>query len=357
MHGLLAASLVLVSLAACDLDRIFGGGKRRKPSGTFSIACDPTTVRLPRGSTGTMSCTIQSSNDFQSSVNLAPEGLPAGVSFGISPASVAPPKNGTVTTWVQINIESSVPIGMHEWRIRGSAGGKEASALGQIGVTDNTARVRVVYLVPQDRAELPGKAARIEAAIRNVQIWYLNNLAEGRSFTIAYPVVHVYRTDHPASWYSGRVAGVEERYWFNNNVVADGFRYVQSQFGTAARADPMNVWVFYVDARAAARQDENVGGNYVAIVGGAYLDSLGKARPDGSCPAVGALGHELGHAFFMWHPPTSCPGGKPCPIMGDGSGEYPNATLTPADRDSIHRRASALFQPVAITSNLFSPCS
>ena len=66
------------------------------PPGDFSLACTPTSLRLPAGGRGTGSCAVKSTGGFSKAVTLSCVNLPAGASCSFSPLSVTPAPDGTV---------------------------------------------------------------------------------------------------------------------------------------------------------------------------------------------------------------------------------------------------------------------
>lgn len=82
--------------------------------------------------------------------------------------------------------------------------------------------VRIVYLVPADRAVRDDYTRHLDSAIGHVQIWLRNELGEGLSFSTSKKPLEVIQTSHTASWYRENPAG-DFAVWFFNNVVADGF--------------------------------------------------------------------------------------------------------------------------------------
>jgi hypothetical protein len=66
----------------------------------------------------------------------------------------------------------------------------------------------------------------------------------------------------------------------------------------------------------------------------------------GYCRWVGGLGHELGHAFGLPHPPECESNSASCPstaLMWLGYISYPNAQLTDGDRTKLNQ--SRFFAP------------
>jgi len=176
--------------------------------------------------------------------------------------------------------------------------------------------VRFVYLVPADKEEKPEYRLSIENAARHLQLWYKSQLGNDRSFNLHDPIVEVYKTSHNESWYSTNPdadwAG-EWKFWFNE--VNDAFSLTGGSF-----EDPDNFWIIYIDALPACPLLQGGGLSHVAamgvndlrgLVGLPWLPICDEFVPDYSpCRYVGGLGHELGHAFGVPHPP-GCDDGQP----------------------------------------------
>jgi hypothetical protein len=141
-------------------------------------------------------------------------------------------------------------------------------------------------------------------------------------------------------------------------VTSEGAALTSGQSG-----DPNDVWVYYIDAAP------NCGALYGGALGVAVLPAndlrglvgeptidlcTGAVEPDqGTCRWVGGLGHELGHALGLPHPPGCETGDPSCPIralMWMGYLTYPDAFLTVADQAILE--ASPLIQPVHLPTKL-----
>jgi hypothetical protein len=176
------------------------------------------------------------------------------------------------------------------------------------------------------------------SAIRDLQHWFYRAMGDGTTFGMAEPIVEVYHTPHPAAWYSEMPHG-DYSVWFWHNVLDDGFAATGGGF-----FDPMNTWLFYIDADPAC--DQLTGGTSgVALLPANDLRGLAGEALQPVCPNqepdtrprcrwVGGLGHELGHAFYLPHPP-GCPGpDSACPndaLMWLGYTIYPDTYLLQED--------------------------
>src|SRR5207247_1130284 len=113
--------------------------------------------------------------------------------------------------------------------------------------------------------------------------------------------------------------------------------------------DPDNRWVYYIDA-------DNGCGQVTGTFGGVALlpandlrgltDQLSVECPPaephirGFCGTVGGLGHELGHAFGLPHPPGcdegNCSAEAFYSIMFFGYAYYPDTYFLDEDKERLH---------------------
>lgn len=198
--------------------------------------------------------------------------------------------------------------------------------------------IRMIYLVPAHKVARSDYAVAMKNAIKHLQIWLHEEMPGGETISLHDPVVEVYTTAHDSSWYRENNSGdFSLRFWFN--VLADGFAITGGRFN-----DPDNRWTFYIDAHPACGQVTG-GTSGVALLPANDLRGLaGEVNippctgqsPDtnGVCRWVGGLGHELGRALLLPHPP-GCETGEPsCPsytLMWFGYITYPSTYLLPAD--------------------------
>jgi hypothetical protein len=209
--------------------------------------------------------------------------------------------------------------------------------------------VHTVYLVPTDREENPAVVANLEQALGDLQSWYASQLGGGLTFRIQDPAVEVVHTEHDAAWYATNDSGGEESLWFWDNAIADA---------GASFSDPQTTWVVYLDADPGCGQIGGAGTSGVTVLpandirgllGEANIPACEGDPPDtaGRCRWVGGLGHEIGHAFFLPHPP-GCDEGQPecdsTAIMWLGYTTYPDAHLTEMDMATLG--ASGFFEAI-----------
>ncbi|MBI1743376.1 hypothetical protein HYR54_09990 [Candidatus Acetothermia bacterium] len=225
--------------------------------------------------------------------------------------------------------------------------------------------VRFVYLIPSDKESRKDYSLAIEAAAKHLQIWYRNQMGNGKTFELQGPVVEARSTSHTAAWYSTHNSGSDYKYWFWDNVLADGFELTGGKFD-----DSGSRWIYYIDADPGC-------GNNVEQVGGAGTHGVAELpandlrglmgegnkspcvgnTPDNAPPCrwVGGLGHELGHSFELPHPPGCDPGSSgPCTdpnsLLWTGYAIYPNTYLRQEDKDTLNQ--SPFFSAMDLTTEL-----
>lgn len=189
-------------------------------------------------------------------------------------------------------------------------------------------RVNIIYLVPSDRHIIATDA--LELVGRNLQLWYADHMDTHKTFTLNKPVVRVYRTSHPSSWYSNNPNPSNPNYqwlWFWNNVNLEARNLAGAGFNM-----PEDRWLIFVAAEPLPGQIAG-GASGIAVLSEKYMRAAMAKDPDWTqCQAYGSVGHELGHAFILPHPPTPWTN----ELMGVGYLLYPDAFLTAADQAKLN---------------------
>lgn len=167
-------------------------------------------------------------------------------------------------------------------------------------------QVRMIYLVPSDKNVRADYQNAIANAISDLQGFYRNQMGSEYTFSLHAPIVEVYQLSHTSAFYSteynSRPGG------FYENVLGDGFALTGGGFD-----DPSNRWIFYVDADLICGQYTG-GTNGIALLPANDLRGLTNQPTVPICPGdssgdygvnrwIGGLGHELGHALGLPHPP------------------------------------------------------
>jgi hypothetical protein len=88
----------------------------------FTVSCSPSGLSVAQGANGSSTCTVTSTNGFNSAVALSCTGLPAGVTCGFVPSSVTPPANGSTTSALTISVAGSTTPGAYNISAQGVSG-------------------------------------------------------------------------------------------------------------------------------------------------------------------------------------------------------------------------------------------
>lgn len=221
--------------------------------------------------------------------------------------------------------------------------------------------VRIVYLIPSDKTYRKDYQIAVGNAILHLQNFYQSEVGGGYSFSTHAPIVEVYQTSHPASYYSTFPNNGPNDFF--SSVLGDGFALSGGGFN-----DPNNRWIYFVDADPACGQ--NIGGvagvallaanDLRGLTGEQNVPPCGQS-PDnaGVCRWIGGLGHELGHALGLPHPP-GCDQGGACTggtfasdsLMYLGFRNYPGTYLLQDDKNALLN--SGFFTQLALDGPRFN---
>lgn len=213
--------------------------------------------------------------------------------------------------------------------------------------------VRVLYAIPRDRSLRTDYLTAIRNATVDVQSWYRHEVV-GRTFSL-------YR-DQPEVCYLPASSDYYARgtWW---KVFADiqgcaPVRYGSSRF----------TWVLYVDVVHACDDPDRLGAGIRGVtmlprqdmdglIGAPYFDDCGVEDRRPPARYIGGLGHELGHAFGLPHPP-GCDNGLPTcdydALMSAGYVRYPATYLRAEERTALFASPffSDLGPQLTVTSSL-----
>jgi hypothetical protein len=306
----------------------------------FAMNCDPSIIRLERSSAGTLACTVRALSAFNGPVVLDASHLPAGVTIAPFDTKSVPLSGGqTATVFLHAEIGPTIATGEYRVHINGTGGGITRTAVVPLAVSAAGAQVHMIYLLPSDVAYDPLVALGMDRAIRHLQTWYQEQLSNGRTFAIHDPVITVLHSTHPASYFATSSF---------SRAAADVFEATGSFFN-----DSTAIWDIYLPVVT----DGQGGTSSVALLG--ENDVLGISGEDtqGFTIArwIGGLGHEMGHAFGLAHPPA-CDAGQMIPdcssIMFLGYLDYPDTFLSEADKTQLDA-GPFVTSSVAVTSMQF----
>ncbi len=230
----------------------------------------------------------------------------------------------------------------------------------------NTQQIRFIYLVPSDKPVRDDYKAAIADAALHLQDFYQKELGNSYAYSLHTPVVEAYRTPNSASWYSTHPSSPSSQQagWFYENLLNDGFNLSGGRFN-----DPNNIWIYFIDADPGCGQ--YIGGTSgIATLSGNDPRGLTGEQNVPRCPDteqpdrggkyrwIGGLGHELGHALGLPHPPGcdqgNCTSGTNAysSLMYAGYGDYPNTYFLPQDKQTLLN--TVFFSPLNLRSPQFA---
>ncbi len=192
--------------------------------------------------------------------------------------------------------------------------------------------IRFIYFVPSDKAVRLDFQQGVENAATSLQGWYPGQLG-GKTITLNSPISEVCRGTAPADY-------------FSTSSYSRVFNAVKACVPELQYNDPQYRYVIYADVRHACNAPERLGagGSGVTIMPIQDLEGL-SAQPiiiddcgesdrfvgtSGVNRWIGGLGHELGHALGLPHPPGCDAGLSSCDqnaLMWAGYASYPNTFL------------------------------
>lgn len=232
--------------------------------------------------------------------------------------------------------------------MRGPAGPLTVSLLFALQTFSASAgTVNFVYLSPSDREYRQEYQTAVEKAVDDLTGWLAENL-DGHTLNTNDVVWQ--QTRNPTAYYAGDTAEPQGQYQFWNYVLQDAFATTGGRF-----YDPENAWIYYFDADPGPGQIVG-GGAGIALMPANDLRGLAGEPLVATDPGdstvnpgfdrwVGGLGHELGHALGLPHPPGSPGGAFDYSLMYYGYLIYPNTYLRDVEKE--HLLASGFFSDPA----------
>jgi hypothetical protein len=210
----------------------------------------------------------------------------------------------------------------------------------------STPKVNLVYLVPKDKVVSQNYASSMNTAIASLSRWYSGQMPNHKTFQSSVPAVIVVPLPHDASYYANNARpAIFTQFW--DNVLGDALPLTGGRFN-----DPQNIWAYYIDADPICNECGGCGTSGVLLVSANDLRGLAGETDkftDPCTPAnkpypyppnrwIGGLGHELGHAFGLPHPPGCETGDKSCDssaLMWVGYASYPNTHLRDEEKATL----------------------
>jgi len=348
----LAAITTAVCVLGCDTDFVSpspsadvaatDAGDASTASGRgLAVACNPASLKIPSGSTVTVSCDVTMPAKSAGSLTFGSTKLPKGVRLHVAGADTTPVigAGASAKVFLAVDVDSTVEAGSYVGTLVASTRGASRRLTLSVEVTTSSSRVRLAYLIPSDRTYDPDVAWGIERAARHLQIFYQQQLGGDHTFTLHYPVVEVVRSAQPASYFAPNAFyGVGDEVKTLLNATGDGLA---------------NVWAVYFDVVPTSATGGLTGlatlphGDVVGIKGGDPTQPISRW--------VGGLGHELGHAFGLPHP-DGCDANQSLPdcssLMYLGYLTYPNTYLAAVQKPLL-TNGQFVSTAVTTTSDLF----
>jgi len=348
----LAAITTAVCVLGCDTDFVSPSpsadvaatdeGDASTASGRgLAVACNPASLKIPSGSTVTVSCDVTMPAKSAGSLTFGSTKLPKGVRLHVAGADTTPAigAGASAKVFLAADVDSTVEAGSYVGTLVASTRGASRRLTLSVEVTTSSSRVRLAYLIPSDRTYDPDVAWGIERAARHLQIFYQQQLGGDHTFTLHYPVVEVVRSAQPASYFAPNAFyGVGDEVKTLLNATGDGLA---------------NVWAVYFDVVPTSATGGLTGlatlphGDVVGIKGGDPTQPISRW--------VGGLGHELGHAFGLPHP-DGCDANQSLPdcssLMYLGYLTYPNTYLAAVQKPLL-TNGQFVSTAVTTTSDLF----
>ncbi|MBD1392233.1 hypothetical protein [Mucilaginibacter glaciei] len=191
------------------------------------------------------------------------------------------------------------------------------------GATNLT--VRLIYLVPADRALNQQYTDAVTAGVTQLTAWYKSTLGTNKTFHLNTQIVETIKSTQNAAWFnaSNSTSGTDAQYYFYNNARND----IKSLLGTGYD-ESKYVYLVYVDAQGAT----GAGALGFTAMPENDLKGLTNQMTEPVSRWVGGAGHELGHAFGLPHPDNQ----NPQALMWTGYTIFPNCIFQANDKTILN---------------------
>ena len=204
--------------------------------------------------------------------------------------------------------------------------------------TKSTGTVRVIYAIPSDREFRADYREGVANAIVDIQSWYRRELG-GLTFSLYEATPEECRMSEPAGYYGRGDAWAK---------VVEGVQHC----APVQHNSPDFVWVIYPDVEESCEEPHELGagGWGLTILPRGDLEGVTNPGPYFHCDEgpydgtlgrwIGGLGHELGHALGLPHPPGCDEGLSTCDLdafMAYGYGIYPETYLRNDNKEVLIR--------------------
>lgn len=316
-------SRVLLALALIPLWTLACGGSQQTPTAptppitvTAVAVNGATSITLGQTSQFTVTATLSDGTTQNVSTSATWQSSNAGLVSVSTAGSVTALSPGTATITAIY---------------QGKSSDLEVTVVGGAGGDGGSDQIRVLYVIPQDRAFRSDYAVAIENALTNLRSWYRTQLA-GRTFSLFSAQPQTCRLSRPAEYYASDS-------W--SKVLADVQSCAPVSYGPSGF-----VWVLYVDILHACNAPGRLGAGTIGLtmmarqdldglIGARVVDDCGMEWRQPIARYIGGAGHELGHALGLDHPPGCDQGRASCDhnaLMWTGYANYPNTHLREDDK-------------------------
>ncbi|MBZ5638189.1 MAG: endopeptidase [Acidobacteriia bacterium] len=92
------------------------------PVPDFSLHCGPSSLTVPKGQSGAVTCTVSSINGYAKPVTLTVQGVPAKVTYAFAVNPVLPQANGSANSVLTLTVSSSAKTGSYGIFVNGADG-------------------------------------------------------------------------------------------------------------------------------------------------------------------------------------------------------------------------------------------
>jgi hypothetical protein len=195
--------------------------------------------------------------------------------------------------------------------------------------------IRLVYLIPAGKQELPHMEEGARNALLHAQRWFQLQMGNGTTFGVSNRPMLVLHSSHEEDWFRKNPAGNEPQFYFYENAINE------VRWHTLFSRDR---FVILLDADIEGQGHEAAAGRDgpYAVMPWRYARSYAGQNFQPTCEAVGVLAHELGHMFGLEHP-NGCVGPdgyrttlQECDqIMMWGSRDYPKTSLSEPNKSKL----------------------
>ena len=171
----------------------------------FTMSASPAKLSVPQGTSGTATISTTVSGGFNSAVSLSASGLPAGVTAGFSPASIAAPGGGSST--LTFTASSTAAIGTSNVTVTAAGGGVTHTATIALTIP----KTNILGITPPDHVVIVMEENHsFSEIIGSSAAPFINSLAQqGALFTQSFAVEHPSQPNY-LDLFSGSNQGVTD---------------------------------------------------------------------------------------------------------------------------------------------------